>query len=89
MCNKRNSYQPFYRKKLIKAYGKICYFCLKDFTNTSKVSFHHIKETELKGKGRGRKERYYDIYNNPESYIPVHEKCHKIIEKKKIKMKIW
>jgi hypothetical protein len=33
-----------------------------------KLEFAHVLETALKGRGRGRKERYYDIIKNPDCY---------------------
>lgn len=78
--NNRNKLQIIYRKNLIKAYGGFCWFCYKVFNNTSKVQFHHIKNTNLNGRGRGRKERYYDILNNPNCYVPLCPRCHKLIE---------
>ena len=33
-----------------------------------KREFAHVLETALKGRGRGRKERYYDIIKNPDCY---------------------
>ena len=35
---------------------------------TEELEFAHVKPTELKGRSRGRKERYYDIIKNPTCY---------------------
>lgn len=35
---------------------------------TEDLEFAHVQPTDLGGRGRGRKERYYDIKNNPDSY---------------------
>lgn len=41
----------------------------------------HNHKTDLsKKRGRGRKERYYDIMNNPESYILLCKTCHRIYD---------
>lgn len=77
---------PIYRKRLIKAYGNMCYYCYQNFSSKSIIEFHHIKETGLMGIGRGRKERYYDILNNPNSYVTLHKKCHKKIHQNNEKL---
>jgi len=41
------------------------------------LEFHHIKKTKLNGESRGRKERYYDIINNPDCYICLCKKHHR------------
>jgi hypothetical protein len=41
------------------------------------LQFAHIKDTGLNGIGRGRKERYYDIRNHPDSYALLCEDHHK------------
>jgi len=73
--NKRNQLQKIYRKKLEKSFGGFCWLCLE----TGKIQFHHLRETKLTGNGRGRKERYYDILNNPECYFPICKECHDFI----------
>lgn len=64
MTNQRNELQPKFRKQLIKIFGGKCIIC----GSTEDLEFAHIKPTKLKGRGRERKERYYDILNNPDSY---------------------
>ena len=44
---------------------------------TSKLEFAHKEETELSGRGRGRKERVYDVIKNPDKYRLLCEDCHK------------
>jgi hypothetical protein len=51
--------------KLRKDYGDRCYFC----SSTFQLEFAHVLPTKLNGRGRGRKERYYDIINNRDKYL--------------------
>lgn len=64
-------------KKLRKAFGGACRIC----GSTEKLQFAHLEPTNVKGRGRGRKERYYDIKNNPDSYILLCEPCHRTLDK--------
>jgi hypothetical protein len=45
-------------------------------TSGKKIEFAHIRPTELKGAGRGRKERYFDIVKHPDDYVPFCKDCH-------------
>lgn len=45
-------------------------------THIGRIQFAHIEPTGLEGKGRGRKERLYDILKNPDKYVPLCESCH-------------
>lgn len=45
-------------------FGGVCWNC----GSSINVQFAHVEETGLSGMGRGRKERYYDIINNPTAY---------------------
>lgn len=65
MTNRQNKWIKKAFRELRKEYGNRCYFCGKEFS----LQFAHIKPTKLSGRGRGRKERYYDIKNNLESYL--------------------
>lgn len=51
--------------------------------STENVEFAHIKPTKLRGKGRGRKERYYDLIRHPESYRPLCSKHHREYDNEK------
>jgi len=56
-------------------YNKRCALCgVPDTMNN--LEFAHIRETGLTGRGRGRKERYYDIINNLDAYRLMHHDCH-------------
>lgn len=44
---------------------------------TEDLQFAHVKRTKLNGRGRGRKERYYDVVKNPDCYILLTKDCHK------------
>lgn len=65
------------RKKLIQDYGGKCSKCKSIFN----LEFAHVSQTKLFGRGRGRKERYYDIINNPTKYILLCNKCHYLRDK--------
>lgn len=62
-----NYSNKFIRRKLDllkEEFGGKCWNC----GTVENLQFAHIKDTELNGKGRGRKERYYDILNHPTHY---------------------
>jgi hypothetical protein len=61
------------KKKLIAARGGKCVEC----GSVENLEFAHICRTELKGRGRGRKERYYDVVKNPDAYALRCTECHK------------
>jgi hypothetical protein len=65
MTNRTNEWV---RKKFIELRLKIplCSFrfCYREYG----LEFAHLEETGLKGRSRGRIERYYDIINNPDKY---------------------
>lgn len=61
--------------------GSKCVMC---GTNQD-IEFAHKNPTKLSGKGRGRKERYYDILNNPDCYIPLCKQHHKEYDNEKAK----
>jgi ERCC4-type nuclease len=64
---------PIRRQELIQWFGGKCEKC----GSIEKLQFAHIEETELsKKKGRGRKERFYDVLKNPEKYRLYCEECH-------------
>jgi len=63
------------RKKLIQEYGGKCRNCLA----TTSLHFAHVEETEISAitRGRGRKERVYDVIKNPDSYTLLCKDCHR------------
>ena len=65
MTNNRNVNIRKQFDELKNRFGGKCLNC----GSTMNLQFAHIKDTCLNGKGRGRKERYYDIIKNPESYV--------------------
>lgn len=73
MTNNANQLMPKMRLRLIELYKGRCKHCKAD-TN---LEFAHRIPTQLQGWGRGRKERYYDIKKNPQSYMLLCKKCHK------------
>jgi hypothetical protein len=72
MPNQPNEWIKQALKKLRKRYHDQCYFC----QSTKDLEFAHITETNLSGRGRGRKERYYDVIKNPNSYLLLCKECH-------------
>jgi len=65
MTNKRNINIRIQFDILKKEFGGKCLNC----GSIINLQFAHIKETGLNGRGRGRKERYYDIRKYPKCYI--------------------
>lgn len=63
-------------KEIRALYGGACSFC---YTQED-LQFAHVHKTDLNGRGRGRKERYYDILNNPECYRLLCRDCHQWYE---------
>ena len=45
------------------------------------MEFAHIQPTKLKGRGRGKNHRYYDIIKHPNSYALLTKKTHIYIDK--------
>jgi hypothetical protein len=64
MTNRQNIHIRKQMDKLKEKFGGRCWNC----GSTVNLQFAHIKETDINGRGRGRKERYYDIIKHPESY---------------------
>lgn len=62
-----NNQNKFIRRKIDEKkeeFGGKCWNC----GSIINLQFAHIKETDLRGMGRGRKERYYDIIAHPDCY---------------------
>lgn len=77
MTNQMNKWIKTKRAELLEEFGGSCRIC-----GTSKeLQFAHLTPTDLKGWGRGRKERYYDVKNNPDSYTLLCEPCHKQLDR--------
>ncbi len=66
---------PKMRLDLISSFGGECYYCPEK--DPEQLVFAHLEDTEISGRGRGRKERYYDVKNNPRSYRLMCVECHK------------
>jgi hypothetical protein len=64
MTNKTNLLAKKLRPQLISLFGGKCEVC----GITEKLQFAHVRKTGLKGRGRGRKERLWDIMNHPLDY---------------------
>lgn len=74
MTNRSNLWIKEAFKQLRKEFGGECSKIL--CSSKTNLQFAHMKETGLSGRGRGRKERYYDIVNNKTSYILLCVVCH-------------
>jgi hypothetical protein len=59
------------REILIERFGGKCWFENCEEDDPTKLEFAHIFPTRLKGRGRGRKERIYDVSKNPDCYALV------------------
>lgn len=77
MTNSANKWIKKARQKLIEQFGGCC----KNCGERAKLEFAHKHEKETpiinKKRGRGRKERYYDIKKNPECYYLLCNPCHR------------
>lgn len=73
MTNDANKWIKKARKRLIVLWGLKCFMC----GTTERLEFAHINDTGLNGLGRGRKERYYDVINNPDDYVLLCKTCHR------------
>lgn len=71
MPNRANRQVVEARLRLIEKFGGKCWFDGCEEDDPSKLEFAHIFPTKLKGRGRGRKERVYDVSKNPGSYALV------------------
>ncbi len=58
--------------RLKQEFGDRCMTCESE----ENLEFAHVFPTDLTGRSRGRKERYYDIKNNKECYVLLCRDCH-------------
>lgn len=72
MTNKANRW---IKRKLIELRNQFGGKC-EDCDTWENLEFAHKEHTKLSGKGRGRKERYYDIKKHPDKYMLVCHVCH-------------
>jgi len=72
LTNRQNRWTKERREKLIEEYGGKCEEC----PTTENLEFAHKEDTELSGRGRGRKERVYDVIRNPDKYMLLCKDCH-------------
>jgi hypothetical protein len=63
-------------------FGGKCIFC----GNNDDLQFAHIRETEVRGWGRGKMVRYYDIINHKDDYRLMCKDCHKKFDKGELKL---
>jgi len=84
MTTRQNKRLPIRRQELIQRFGGKC----KNCGSTEKLQFAHIEKTKLSGsKGRGTKERFYDVLKNPEKYRLYCEGCHEQYDAGQLKEK--
>jgi len=78
MTNRANQWIKKAFQKLREFFGGKCQECGR----TDRLEFAHIGETPLsrKGRGRGRKERYYDILRHPLCYKLLCHDCHRRLD---------
>lgn len=72
------------RAALIVVYGGCCQYIKEDGEvcgSMECLEFAHIKPTDLKGAGRGLKERIYDIIKHPLHYNLFCHDCHVIYDR--------
>ena len=73
MTNRENIRIKKKFQELREMWGGCCWNC----GNTKKLEFaHREKDKNFNGMGRGRKERYYNIKNNPTKYWLGCKYCH-------------
>lgn len=72
MANRANEYVKRRWQQLIDDSGGKCGQC----GQTYDLEFAHLEPTGLNGKGRGRKERLFNILKHPESYVLLCVHCH-------------
>jgi 5-methylcytosine-specific restriction endonuclease McrA len=70
-------------EKLKQRFGGKCRVC----GSLTGLQFAHVKDTKLSGAGRGKFARYYDIMNNPDSYVLLCHTCHRAFDRGDIDMK--
>lgn len=72
MANRSNEYVKRRWKQLIEDSGGKCAQC----PSTERLEFAHLEPTGLRGRGRGRKNRLFDILKHPEKYVLLCGLCH-------------
>lgn len=77
MTNKTNAWIKKAFQKLREEFGGCCRIC----ESKDDLEFAHRRDNGFKGKGRGRKERYYNIKNNPSDYALLCKPCHRAFDK--------
>lgn len=80
MTNTANKKAVRTREILHERYGGKCWFEGCEENEMEKLEFAHIFETKLKGQGRGRKERIYDVSKNPGAFAYVCKYHHGLLD---------
>lgn len=73
LTNHANKWIKAAFKDLRQEFGGCCAKC----GSKEKLQFAHLQPTDLNGRGRGRKERYYDIVKHRGGYQLLCEECHR------------
>lgn len=84
MGNPANEWIKKRRKRLLEEWGGECLFC----GSTENLQFAHLEETEVKGWGRGRKERIYDVIRHPDCYVLLCSKNHREFDKRELTIEL-
>jgi len=76
VANRANEYVKRRWMELIEEYGGECQDCGKRYD----LEFAHLGETGLKGKGRGKNRRLFNILHNRDLYRLLCMDCHDILD---------
>ena len=80
MTNTANKKVLRTRELLHEKFGGECWDPKCHESDMANLEFAHIFPTQVKGRGRGRKERIYDVSKNPGSYAYVCKYHHIILD---------
>ena len=64
---------------LMHEFGGICARC----RTAERLEFAHLHPTALRGAGRGKRTRYYDIRSNPGAYWLLCGACHLLFDRER------
>lgn len=81
--NMTNNWVKKIRPVLIEAFGGCCQFIENNGEicgSVENLEFAHLEETEVKGWGRGRNKRIFDIIKNPWKFNLFCRDCHTIFD---------
>ena len=79
MTNRQNKWIKQARGALMLEFGGCCQRCGTE----DALEFAHAAPTKLNSKGRGRKERFYDVKRNISAYVLLCRACHKAFDRER------